>query len=264
MTTDTDTNTDDTDTGTETAIYVYGILPADVDIDDDTRGVGDPPAEVSTVPSGPIAALVSEIPRDAPLGRPQDLSAHARLLDAAAAELPVLPLRFGAVVTDEQAVVDELLDANRDDFTAALEQLEGKAEYLVRARYDERAILREILSENDRMAQLAEAIRGKPEDATRNERMALGEQITQAIEAKRALDTQRVADALAESVVQLAPRQPTHEEEAVHLAVLAETERQDELEAVIDQLAQEWQGRVEVRLLGPLAAYDFVVTRIPE
>ncbi|WIX75119.1 GvpL/GvpF family gas vesicle protein [Amycolatopsis carbonis] len=253
-----------TEIGTETAIYVYGILPADVEIDDDARGVGDPPAEVTTVHSGPIAALVSEIPRDAPLGRPEDLSAHASLLDSAAAEVPVLPLRFGAVVADERAVVDELLDANRDDFTAALEQLEGMAEYVVRARYDEQAILREILSENDRMAQLAEAIRGKPEDATRNERMALGEQITQAIEAKRAVDTQLVADALTELVAEFAPRQPTHDEEAVHLAVLAETDRQDDLEAAIGELATEWDGRVAVRLLGPLAAYDFVVTRTPE
>lgn len=45
-----------TETGTETAIYVYGILPGDVEIDD-ARGVGDPPAEVTTVHGGPIAAL---------------------------------------------------------------------------------------------------------------------------------------------------------------------------------------------------------------
>ncbi|MEV6898874.1 GvpL/GvpF family gas vesicle protein [Amycolatopsis sp. NPDC051372] len=261
MTAETDTETEN---GTETAIYVYGILPADVEIDGDARGVGDPPSAVTTVHSGPIAALVSEIPQDTPLGRPADLSAYASLLDAAAAEVPVLPLRFGAVVADERAVVDELLDANRDDFMAALEELEGKAEYVVRARYDEGAILREILSENDGMAQLADAIRGKPQDATRNERMALGEQITQAIEAKRAVDTQRTADALADLVVELAPRQPTHDEEAVHLAVLAETDRQGDLEAAIDELAKDWEGRVEVRLLGPLAAYDFVVTRTPE
>ncbi|MEV4604871.1 GvpL/GvpF family gas vesicle protein [Amycolatopsis sp. NPDC049253] len=263
MTTETETQTDgETETGT--AVYVYGIVPSDVELDPEIRGVGDPPASVSTVASGPIAALVSEIPQDAPLGRPEDLSAHAGLLDAAAAELPVLPLRFGAVVSDVDAVKEELLDANQDDFTSALDQLEGKAEYLVRARYDERVILREIIGENDRMGQLADAIRGKPEEATRNERMALGELITQAIEAKRAADTQRVADALADLDVELAARQPTHDEEAVHLAVLAEVERQDELEDVVGELAKEWEGRVEVRLLGPLAAYDFVVTRTPE
>ncbi|MGW4488363.1 GvpL/GvpF family gas vesicle protein [Amycolatopsis sp. NPDC004368] len=264
MTTKTDPQTDDEPTGTETAVYVYGIVPSDVELDDGVRGVGDPPAAVTTVHSGPIAALVSEISPETPLGRPEDLSAHAGLLDAAAAQLPVLPLRFGAVVADLDAVKEELLDANADDFAAALDQLEGKAEYIIRARYVEQAILREIVSENDRMGQLVRAIRDKPEDATRNERMALGELISQAVEAKRAADTQRVADELADLGVELATRQPTHEEEAVHLAVLAETDRQDELEDVVGEFADEWDGRVEIRLLGPLAAYDFVVTRTPE
>ena len=50
----------------------------------------------------------------------------------------------------------------------------------------------------------------------------------------------------------------------VFLPVLAETDREKDLEAAIGELAKEWDGRVEVRLLGPLAAYDFVVTRTPE
>lgn len=253
-----------TDTRSGTAMYVYGIAPADIEIDADARGVGDPPARVTTVHSGPIAAIVSEIRPDAPLGRPEDLSAHAGLLDAAAAEVPVLPLRFGAVVTDEKAVAEELLDANRDEFTAALEQLEGKAEYVVKARYDEQAVLREVVSGSDELRELVTAIRGKPEDATRPERIALGERIAQAIEAKRTTDTQRVAGALADIALELTPREPTHEREAVHLAVLAETAREKDLEAAVGEVANEWEGRVTVRLLGPLAAYDFVVTRAPE
>jgi hypothetical protein len=59
-------------------------------------------------------------------------------------------------------------------------------------------------------------------------------------------------------------REPTHEEEAVQVALLADVERQDELEQVLSALVQEWDGRVEMKLLGPQAAYDFVVTPKPE
>jgi hypothetical protein len=249
--------------GTETAVYVYGIVPADVETDPEARGVGDPPARVTTVRADRIAALVSEIRRDKPLGRPEDLTAHAALLDAAAAEVPVLPLRFGAVVADEDAVAGELLEAHQDDFAAALEELEGKAQYVIKARYREQAILQEILAEDDELAQLREAIRGKSADATRNERMALGERINHAIAAKRDADTQRMVDALDPLGVQVTVREPTHEEEAVHLACLAETAKQDELEAAVDEVARDWEDRAEVRLLGPLAAYDFVVTQRP-
>ena len=243
---------------TETAVYVYGIVPADVEIDRDARGVGD--AQVTTVRNGEVAALVSEIHADQPLGTPEDLSVHARLLDGAAAEVPVLPLRFGAVVSTMDAVSDELLESNKDGFVEALRELEGKAEYIVKGRYVEKAILNEILAENPGLAQLREAIQGKPEDATRNERIALGEKISEAISAKRATDSRRMAEALAALEVEISPRAATEERQAVHLACLAETARQADLESAVDELAKEWDGRVEVRILGPLAAYDFVVT----
>jgi hypothetical protein len=91
----------------------------------------------------------------------------------------------------------------------------------------------------------------------------LGEQIGNAIEAKRATDTQRMVDALKPLGVEISPREPTHEVEAVHLACLAETAKQADLEAAVEELARDWEGRAEVRLLGPLAAYDFVVTQRP-
>ncbi|MTD54469.1 GvpL/GvpF family gas vesicle protein [Amycolatopsis pithecellobii] len=249
---------------TESVVYVYGIVPADVETDPEARGIGDPPAPVKTLVCDQIAALVSEIPRDQPLGRPEDLTAHAALIDAAAGETPVLPLRFGAAVSTEEAVKDELLKAHHDDFLTALQELEGKAQYVVKARYVEQAILHEILDENPQLAELRESIRGKPEDATRNERMALGENINNGIAAKRELDTQRMVEALEPLDVQIALREPTHERDAVHLACLAETAHQGDLEEAVGKLAEAWKDRVEVRLLGPLGAYDFVVTQGPQ
>jgi hypothetical protein len=53
-------------------------------------------------------------------------------------------------------------------------------------------------------------------------------------------------------------REPTHELDAVHVAFLVDTDRESEMEQVIDDLARDWEGRIELRLLGPMAAYDFV------
>lgn len=242
-------------------IYVYGIVPGDVRIDKDTTGVGDPPAEVHVIEQGELAALVSPLRTERPLGTPADLKAHAGLLDAAASEVPVLPLRFGAVLDSEDAVRDELLAPHHDDFRAALDELDGKAQYVVRGRYENAAILGEILEENDQARRLREQIRGKPEDATRQERIALGELIDRAIGAKRDADTRRVVELLRDRGMDVYVRQPSHEEDAVHVACLAETARQSELESIVDELARTWSGRVSLRLLGPLAAYDFVTTQ---
>ncbi|MFG3519834.1 GvpL/GvpF family gas vesicle protein [Nocardia nova] len=247
-----------------TAVYVYGIVPADVEPQPHATGVGDPPGEVTVVRHGDIAALVSPLSSDRPLGTPEDLTAHEKLLDGSAAVAPVLPLRFGAVMTDTDAVENELLEANEDEFHAALVELEGRVQFVIRGRYVENAILRELLDENTDAARLRDEIRGKSEDATRNERIMLGEMINQAIETKRAEDTRKVASELEKLDAMVNLRDPTHEEDAVHLAALVETARQDELEELLRRLMSDWDGRVELSLLGPMAAYDFVTKRAPE
>lgn len=243
-------------------VYVYGIVPSDVEPEADATGVAD--GTVSVVAQGEIAALVSELSVDRALGTPEDLRAHADVLDGTARVAPVLPLRFGAVLSDADAVKEELLSAHADEFASALEQLEGKAQYVVKGRYVEKAILQEIIDESDQAAQLRDAIRDKSEDAGRDARMALGELVSNAIVAKRDEDTRKTLDALEDLVESVNMREPTHEEEAVQVAVLADVERQEELEKAVGQLAENWDGRVEMKLLGPLAAYDFVVTQKPE
>src|SRR5436190_1377496 len=173
----------------QTGIYVYGILPADVELTSEMPGVGDPPGQVRVVHSDGLAALVSEVDVTRPLGSPEDLRVHKEVLDASATELPVLPLRFGAVLASEDAVAEELLAANRDEFAAALSELDGRAEYVVKGRYVQEAILDEVLSKNKRAARLADKIRGKNPDATRDARIQLGEMINEGVSAKREEDT---------------------------------------------------------------------------
>src|SRR5688572_25254465 len=172
--------------GKDKVCYVYGIVPADVVTDEKARGVGDAP--VVTVTQGEIAALAGDVPLDEPLGKPEDLIAHERLLDLAAAEAPVLPFRFGSVMSSKQAVADELLAPYHDEFVSSLTELDGRREYVLHGRYVEETILREVLSEHEEAAQLHEQIRGRGDEATQDERVALGELIFQAVAAKREAD----------------------------------------------------------------------------
>lgn len=240
------------------AVYIYGIMPGDVELEPGTTGVGDPPAEVRIVRNGDLAALVSDVDTDKPLGRPEDLYAHEELLDSSAADVPILPLRFGAVVSSDDAVAEELLGAHHDEFTAALEQLEGHAEYVVRGRYVEDEILRDVLSEDPRAAQLRDQIKGADEDATRELRMQLGEIVSDAVDARREQDTRAVGAALEGHVAASVVRPPSHDLDAVHIALLVESGAADDMEEALQRLADDWSGRIDLQLTGPLAAYDFV------
>ncbi|WP_433498421.1 GvpL/GvpF family gas vesicle protein [Sphaerimonospora sp. CA-214678] len=242
------------------ACYVYGIVPADVETSPDAVGVGDPPNQIKIVRHGEIAALISDVDVKRPLGRARDLVAHEELLDAAAVEVPVLPLRFGAVLTTPDAVVEELLTPHHDRFATALKQIEGRVQYVVKARYAERPILMMVLAEIPEARRLRDRIRDLPEDATRPERIRLGEVITQAIEAKREADTRWLVDRFASCTAAANIREPTHERDAAHVAFLVEADRIPDFEHTLNELRHEWADLVELRLLGPMALYDFVTT----
>lgn len=244
--------------GGQVGCYVYGILPDDVEMTAASRGIGD--RTVHLVRHGRIAAMVSEIALDAPIGTPEDLAAHQRLLDATVVVAPVLPIKFGAVLGSAGDVAEELLAANHDQFRAALNELEGRVEYLVKARYVERALLEEILSENSEAARLRDEIRGVAEETARDARIRLGELVNESIVAKRAVDTNAVIETLTPYSVASNEREPTHNEDAAHVAFLVETEEAERFEEAVADLTRNWRDRVDVRLLGPLAPYDFVVT----
>jgi hypothetical protein len=248
----------DQDTRQTTACYVYGVIPADVEVDDDVRGVADPPARVQVVRRGRVAALVSKIAVEDPLGKPEDLVAHDRVLNLVVAAAPVLPMRFGAVATSTDVVATELLDAHHDELAATLDDLEGHAEYIIHGRYDGDAILTEVLRENPAAMRLRDRIHDLPDEQTTDARVRLGEFIAQAIESKRRDDTDTILRALEPYAVDVRVRDPSHEDDAIYVALLAETARQSDIEGVIGRLAEPWEGRISLRLLGPLAAFDFV------
>ena len=60
-----------------------------------------------------------------------------------------------------------------------------------------------------------------------------------------------------------AVREPTHELDAVHVALLVAIGKENRIRQAVQDLARNWEGRIELRLLGPMAPYDFVATLPP-
>jgi hypothetical protein len=90
--------------------------------------------------------------------------------------------------------------------------------------------------------------------------MQLGEIISNAVEVKRQQDTRTLGDAVDGIAAASVVRPPSHELDAVHIALLVESSAADDLEQAVQRLADDWNGRIELRLIGPMAAYDFVGT----
>jgi Gas vesicle synthesis protein GvpL/GvpF len=240
----------------EKPTYVYGLIKADTEIPDGLTGLG-PSGRVSTIAHGRVAALVSDVPIDRPLGVRGDLVAHETVLDTVAARDAVVPMRFPAVV-EEHAVVDELLAPNEDHFVALLEDLEGRAQFTLTGRYEQDAVLREVLQGDEEIRALREKVRELPEDASYYDRVRLGELIVRALEQRREVDGGHIVEKIEPFAVASVSNQLAAPEDVVNVAFLVERERQEEFENAVEGVGEELAGRVRLRLLGPVAAYDFI------
>jgi hypothetical protein len=241
----------------ETGLFIYGIVPSDVEPTADAPGVGDPAGEVGVVRHGELAALVSEVGLEEPLGRPADLTAYQQLLDGTAEVAPVLPVRFGTVVTGEDAVID-LLSAHQERFAAALDELEGHRQYTVHGRFDEQEFIRGFLAGNESAAALAREVRGRPEAESREHRIRLGEMISQAVELSREAENKALIDTAGRHAAAEAPRPPSHELDAVNVAFLIDADDEEEFVRAVEDFAEQRRDLIRMRLIGPLAPYDFV------
>ena len=241
----------------ETGLFIYGIVPSDVEPTPDAAGVGDPPGEVAAIRQGGLAALVSEVGLEQPMGRPADLTAYQTLLDGTAAVAPVLPVRFGTVVTGPDAVKD-LLEAHQDQFVGALDEFEDRLQYTVHGRYHEQELIAQVLRDHPDAGELARQVHGQPEEVTREQRIRLGEMITQAVELRRETENQQLIEALSPLSVANVPRPPSHELDAVHVAFLVGTDDEEQFVKAVEDFAEQRQDLIRMRLLGPLAPYDFV------
>jgi hypothetical protein len=247
--------------------YVYGVLP-EPEADPELLtlspvGNGDKDG-IAYVRHGGLAAVVSRLRADRPLGTPDDLRRHARVLDTLAARgVPVLPFRFGTVLADEEAVAGAVLTEGHDAFAAALERLAGRAQFTLRAAYEQEVVLREVLADRPDIAELRGSVAAQPEEAAYYDRIRLGELVAEAVEARREADADEIVRRLEPLAVSSVTSRPAEEDGVADASFLVEDARRAEFEATAEDLARRSHGRIRLRLLGPLAPYDFVAEAMP-
>lgn len=229
--------------------YVYGVVPA---------GTPAPAPEATLLTRDEIAALVTQ-PSARPVSRTRRaLLTHVELLDRASATVPVLPMRFGTVLPSERAVEEELLAPYHDAFVAALAALTGRAQFTVRARYLSEAVLREVLEREPRARHLHERLHdGSGSDFA--DRVRFGEMVAHALMAIREVDAAFLEGTLRQYAVLTVVRVPPAVEgyRVADAAFLVERERRAPFEEAVEELAGQWRHRARLRLIGPMAAYDF-------
>ncbi|MFE6283342.1 GvpL/GvpF family gas vesicle protein [Streptomyces sp. NPDC057877] len=235
------------------ALYVYGITKASHPLRlDGLKGVGEAPTKVRTVRSGELCAVVSDAPEQLSLSR-DALTAHHETQEALWADGVVLPLGFGYVAPDEDAV-RAVLDERAELFAQRLDELVGRAEFNVKGVQAEDVLLRAVLTGSEQVRTLNEATRDG--GGTYEDRLALGQLVAQEVQVRQEALAGEVLAAL--RPLTLAEKvSPPSQQYFVSASFLVEGDRAEEFRRAEHEVAGRLGDGVELRLRGPLPPYSF-------
>lgn len=235
--------------------YVYAVLPASGVPAQELTGIDEAPVEY--VALGDLVAATTAVALDRTFGRRADLLAHSKVVEQLAQESVTVPVRFGSVLTDAESVVTDLLGPSEPWFTEVLASLEGVQQFSLRATYEREQVLAEIVRADPQVAELRARTRDLPVGTMHPDLIALGEAVSAAWEQKREEETRVLLSHVTPLVVDLREK-PVSGDHVLDVAMLVERTRRDELEAVLEDVAEAVHERVRLRLMGPLPPYDFV------
>lgn len=234
-------------------LLVHGLLAAAdgpaTSADELARVAG---RDIDLVVEGGLAAVVSETDDPEAMPSRANLMAHARVLEHLAAHLTVAPMQFGVVVADREALAASVRE-QEERVTHVLRRLEGHLEFRLRGRYDEDAVVHEVVASDPRAARL----RG---DDAFEARMELGERIVAGIEARRDVDRARIVERLTPHVADLVANDVAEPLDAFALSLLVHTGHREAFDDHLEELGVELAPRLALELVGPVPPFSFAAT----
>lgn len=220
----------------------------------------DPADEVHTVVANGLGVVTSRINPASLHGLDRNsalryLSAHQRVLETVMRDYPVLPMKFGTTLSDEGALYD-LLRQGDQLLRTTLAAYVGKQQREVVVLWELKHVFEEIAA-GEPIATLRAQIAGRSSDETINERIVLGQLVHAVLQQRRAEIAAQVIAHLRESADNLIVNPTMDDSMVVNVALLLDDDREADLDARLDTLDALFDGRFQIRCVGPLPPYSF-------
>jgi hypothetical protein len=249
------------------SVYLYGIVrwPVPARIARSLGpGVCDPPAPLRVVRHQGLAALVSDVHLDKMSGHGvrglrRDMKAHAALLNRAATQMAVLPVRFGVALPDQQRLVEYVLQPQYRRLEDYLVRVGNAVEVTFKATYVEQEVLREAVAARPELGR--SAARGTRASSYQS-RLELGHQIAATIRELKDRDSRWLVRALAPAVKDANIREPSSDLMVLNASFLVDRNGMPRFDQALEAIKDDAGERMQLECVGPLPPYSFVDLRI--
>ena len=218
---------------------------------------------VSTITEGRLAAVVSGV--SGPKIRPERryLARHQEVLKQLLTYTTPLPMSFGIVADDVEAI-HKILRRNQRLFLEQLQHVAGKVEMGLRVNWDVPNIFEYFVNTNEELRSTRDRLLGRNRQPTQEEKIELGRLFDRLLGEERESHTERVERILAAACSEVKASKCRNEHEVMNLACLVGRDAQEDFGNAVFRAAQMFDNNFAFDYNGPWAPHNFVdVTLAP-
>jgi hypothetical protein len=231
-------------------IYLYGIIPAQLGLVSDCKGVADLP--VYTVPVGGVAVLVSYLDIGQTDINLEDAVKHVRVLETAMKQAAVIPVKFGTAVGSFESI-RKLIAAKSDLLKQELQRLRDKYEVGVKTYWKKEAVLVELKQRFKDHSDLIARAQAEPHAA-----LELGQRVECVVNEFRTKMENTVHPYLSAAATENTIGETLSAEMLYNGSFLVNAAQDEELKKRVEQTARKYPELVEFHYTTWLPPYNFV------
>ncbi|MCJ7501445.1 MAG: GvpL/GvpF family gas vesicle protein [Acidobacteriia bacterium] len=235
--------------------YVYAVI---TDAQGRTYGdFGIDGRKVYSIPVGRVAAVVSDLSSEKIRPERSRLAAHQEVLKKLMAETTPLPMAFGILAENPEAV-RKMLSRNQRALLVQLHRVAGRVEMGLRVTWDVPNIFEYFVNTHPELRLARDRFLGGHREATQEQKIEVGRMFDRLLNEDRDEYTDNVEEILAPHCTEIERNKCRNERELMNLACLVERAAMPQFEGGVFEAAQQFDNNFAFDYNGPWAPHNFV------
>jgi len=235
--------------------YVYAVI---TDAQGRTYGdFGIDGRKVYSIPVGRVAAVVSDLSSEKIRPERSRLAAHQEVLKKLMAETTPLPMAFGILAENPEAV-RKMLSRNQRALLVQLHRVAGRVEMGLRVTWDVPNIFEYFVNTHPELRLARDRFLGGHREATQEQKIEVGRMFDRLLNEDRDEYTDNVEAILSPHCSEIERNKCRNEREVMNLACLVERAAMSQFESDVFEAAKEFDNNFAFDYNGPWAPHNFV------
>jgi Gas vesicle synthesis protein GvpL/GvpF len=204
-----------------------------------------------------VAAVVSGLSSSKIRPERANLRAHQAVLKRLVEDTSPLPIAFGTIADDPQAI-RKILVQNRRAFDEQLARVAGKVEMGLRVTWDVPNIFEYFVNTHTELRLVRDRLTSARHEFTQEEKIELGRMFDRLLNQDREEHTAKVERALSPLCVEFKANPCRNENEVINLACLVKRDAQEAFSGGVFEAAKFFDNNFSFDYSGPWAPHNFV------